>query len=469
MRQTRDRFAPSMRRIATNPFARPWIALFVFPLAMDYKAAATSDSHWAQIALVVPVLIAGAALMLIGPRVRERSALRACVAASLILAVPASLLTEWLQENSIGQYVRVLLPFALFQLGFAVACRPWQAARLEQFEKTLFWANVVSLAFTCLYGLLVAGSLAEVRYRIVSVTFLALQGVLLHEFVIAKRYTLLTLGIFMATVVIELLSVTRSLLVGTALLFALAVWMSAAGTRTPAHAGVRALLVAGVLAAMALAAAAWFPGVAEHWVQRIDFAQSSTKTGEDPTTITRLAELRDQYDQVVSSPLSLLVGKGYGHDYGYSPAYLPDIAGQMSKKDFYAERDWAAGHNFWVYQFFAGGLLLGLALPAALLYALARCAITYRRWRAYAPHAPQLPVLGRAILLTAALPAASIGGNPLGPRFSGLVFGVGLGLMVAMHAQLTQWAQRRAQSQSSAHSGPRRAPASAESADAVAP
>jgi len=453
--------------MATNPLARPWIALFVFPLALDYKAATTSASHWAQIALVVPVLIAGSALMLIGPRVRERSALRAWVTGSLILAVPASLLTEWLQENSIGQYVRVLLPFVLFQLGFAVACRPWQAARLAQFEKTIFWANVVSLAFTCLYGLIVAGSLAEVRYRIVSVTFLALQGVLLHEFVVAKRYTALTLALFMATVVIELLSVTRSLLVGTALLFALAVWMSAAGTRTLVHAGARTLLVAAVLAAMALAAAASFPGVAEHWIQRIDFAQSGTRSGEDPTTITRLAEMRDQYDQVVSSPVSLLVGKGYGHDYGYSPAYLPDLAGQMTKKDFYAERDWAAGHNFWVYQFFAGGLLLGLALPLALLYALARCTITYRRWRAYAPRMPQLPVLGRAILLTAALPAASIGGNPLGPRFSGLIFGVGLGLMVAMHAQLARRAQRKPHSP--VHAGTRRTQASAERAGAVVP
>ena len=54
-------------------------------------------------------------------------------------------------------------------------------------------------------------------------------------------------------------------------------------------------------------------------------------------------------------------------------------------------------------------------------YALVRCTLTYRRWRANAPDTPQLPVLGRAILLTAALPAASVGGNPLGPRFSALV------------------------------------------------
>jgi hypothetical protein len=436
MREAQYRFASGVRRTASNPFAHLWIWSFVFPLALDYKAAAASDSHVAQILLVIPVVVAGALLVLIGPRLRERCALRTLMTVSLMLAVPASIVTQWMQQNDVGQYLRVLLPFALFQLGFVAACRPWQEARLEQFEKALFWANVVSLAFTCLYGLLVAGPLADVRYRIVSVTFLALQGVLLHEFVIAKRYTALTLCLFMATVVIELLSVTRSLLVGTALLFALAVWMSAAGTRFRARAIVRGVFAAVMLGAMALAAATWFPNVAEHWIQRIDFARTGTETGMDPTTVTRLAEMRDQYDQVMSSPASLLVGKGYGHDYRYSPAYLADLAGQMSKKDFYAEHDWAAGHNFWVYQLFAGGLLFGLAFPLALLYALARCTITYRRWRRHAPDAPQLPVLGRAILLTAALPAASIGGNPLGPRFSGLVFGVGLGLMIAMHAQL---------------------------------
>jgi hypothetical protein len=47
-----------------------------------------------------------------------------------------------------------------------------------------------------------------------------------------------------------------------------------------------------------------------------------------------------------------------------------------------------------------------------------------------------LPVLGRAIMLFAALPATSIGGNPLGPRFSGLIFGIALGLMIATHSRL---------------------------------
>lgn len=434
--RARYRLASGTRRTASNPYAHLWIWLFVFPLAMDYKGAATGDGHFAQIALTVPVLLAGLVLVLIGPRPRGHDGLRALTMGALILAVPASVVTQCVQQNDLQRYLRVLLPFALFQLGFAAACRPWQEARLAQFEKAMFWANGVSLAFTCLYGLVIAGPLEDVRYRIVSVTFLGLQGVLLHEFVVAKRYSALTLGLFMATVVIELLSVTRSLLIGTGLLFALAVWMAAPSARHAARAALRAALAANVLGAMAICAAAWFPGVAEHWVQRIDFAKAGTQTGEDPTTITRLAEMRNQYDQVVASPSSLLLGKGYGHDYGYAPAYLPDLAGQISKKDFFAERDWAAGHNFWVYQFFAGGLMFGVAFPLALLCALVRCTGAYRRWRIHAPDTPQLPVLGRAILLSAALPAASIGGNPLGPRFSGLIFGIALGLMIALRAQL---------------------------------
>jgi hypothetical protein len=419
-----------------NRYASLWIWIFICPLAMDYKAISDTSSHLAQILLAVPALAGGAMLMLIAPRITDRSSLRSFVWLAIALAVPGSLVTQLIQDNPIGQYLRVLLPFVLFQMGFIVACRPWQEGRVEQFEKAMFWANVIALAFTFVYGMATGGPLEDVRYRIVSATFLGLQGVLLHEFVIAKRFTALTLVLFMGTILIELLSVTRSLLVGTALLFALAVWMSAPSLRYLVRALLRATVATMLLGAMAFGAATLFPEVAGHWTQRLFFAEKATTTGKDPTTVTRLAEMKYQYDEVTSTPVSTLFGMGYGHEYRYSPSYLPDLQGQMTKKDFYAIHDWSAGHNFWVYQFFAGGLFFGVAMPVAILFALYRCTITYRRWRMHMPHVPYLPVLGRAILLTAALPATSIGGNPLGPRFSGLVFGVSLGLMIAMHVQL---------------------------------
>jgi hypothetical protein len=287
------------------------------------------------------------------------------------------------------------------------------------------------------------GGLDQLRFRIVSVTFLGLQAILLHEFVVAKRYTRFALALFLGSIVIELLSVTRSLLVGTALLFMLATWLSATSFRHLLRAAMRSLVIGLLIGVTVMGAASLFPGVSAHWTQRI-FASKGTEAGVDPTTITRLAEMKNQYDQVTSSTVSLLAGEGYGHPYRYSPTYLRDLHGQMSAKDFFAIHEWVAGHNFWVYQFFAGGLLFGIGLPLAVLYAIYKSVMAHREWRRRMPGMLYLPVLGRSILLLAALPATSIGGNPLGPRFSGLIYGVALGLVVATYARIAKTMRARA-------------------------
>ncbi|MGF6769071.1 O-antigen ligase [Paraburkholderia sp. GAS199] len=418
-----------------HQYATLWIWIFILPLAVDYKATDANTGHFAQFVFVLPVVAAGIGLALIAPRFHDRSRLRSIVTISMLLCVFGSFLTQFIQDNDFGNFLRVILPFMLFLLGYIVACRPWSEYRISQFEKAMFVANVICLLFTFAFGMATGGDLEDVRFRILSVTLLGLQGVLLHEFVVAKRYSWLTVGIFGVSVVVELLSVTRSMMVGTILLFVLAMALCAPSMRYVWRAGARSIVVVAVLAGVGGIAAVAFPTVTEHWSQRI-FASKEATSGRDPTTITRLAEMRDQYDQVTATPEGLLFGEGYGHYYRYSPLYLPDLAGQFSEKDFYAINEWAAGHNFWVYQFFAGGLVFGIAMPLASLLALVVCIFSYRYWRSVVPDAPLLPVLGRAIMMFAALPATSIGGNPLGPRFSGLIFGLALGLMVATHARL---------------------------------
>ncbi|MFM0335451.1 hypothetical protein [Paraburkholderia fungorum] len=418
-----------------HQYATLWIWFFLLPLALDYKAPDANTAHFAQFVFVIPVIAAGLALALIAPRFHEASKLRRFVTISVLLCVLGSIVAQLVQDNDTGNYLRVLLPFVLFLLGYIVACRPWSEYRISQFERALFVGNTISLVFTFGYGMATGGGLDDVRFRIISVTLLGLQGVLLHEFVVARRFSFVTIAVFAGSVVVELLSVTRSVLVGTVLLFLLAMALCAPSMQHAWRAIARMLVASAVLAGVAGIAALSFPTVTEHWTQRI-FASQEAASGKDPTTVTRLAEMRDQYDQVTSTPETLLFGEGYGHYYRYSPVYLPDLAGQISEQDFYAINEWAAGHNFWVYQFFAGGLLFGLGLPVAALAALAICFFSYRYWRSVVPDAPMLPVLGRAIMLFAALPATSIGGNPLGPRFSGLVFGIALGLMIATHARL---------------------------------
>ncbi|ACC71636.1 hypothetical protein PPMP20_11685 [Paraburkholderia phymatum] len=431
-----------------NKYATLWIWMCLCPLALDYKAPDADSGHAAQVLLVAPTLAAALALIFIAPRFRDASPLRRFVTVCLMLSVPGSLISQLVQGNDFGNYLRVVLPFLLFLLGYALACHPWHENRIGQMEKALFWANLICLVFTFIFGIATGGGLggiADVRFRIVSVTLLGLQGVLLHEFVLARRFSPFMLAVFLGTVLVELLSVTRSLLVGTVLLFLMAAWMSAPSLRYLLRSALRVFIVSVVLGAMAAVAIWSMPSVSEHWMQRFTVA-ANTQTGKDPTTITRLAEMKDQVDQVTSSTQSLLLGEGYGHYYHYSPQYLPDLAGTISAKDFYAIHEWAAGHNFWIYQLFAGGLLFGIGLPLAVLVTLWHCARAYRRWRGRTPGAPLLPVFGRSILLLAALPATSIGGNPLGPRFSGLVFGVALGLAVATYCRLHRQLDSKARS-----------------------
>jgi hypothetical protein len=420
-----------------NKYTNLWIWLFLIPLSLDYKAAEDAGSHVIQVLMMLPVLAAGLVLWLIAPSFTRRSRFRSIITAATIMTVVGSIVAQVLQGNDFGNYLRTLLPFGLFLLGYLAACRPWEGDRLAAFEKAIFWSMVISLVFSFGYGMVTSGGpLDDVRYRIVSVTFLGLQGVILHQFVVAKRFTKFTLAIFLGTILIELLSVTRSLLVGTVVLFLFATWLSAPSPRHLVRAGMRALMTGVLIAVMTVGAASFFPEVADHWTQRI-FASKETTSGRDPTTITRLAEMKDQYDQVTSTPAALIAGRGYGAVYHYSPDYLPYLAGQFSKKDFYAIREFAAGHNFWVYQLFAGGLVFGLWMPLAILFALTMGGFAYRVWRRRAPDLLYLPVMGRSLLLLAALPATSIGGNPLGPRYSGLVFGVALGLLVATYTRLS--------------------------------
>ncbi|MGA7782855.1 MAG: hypothetical protein WCA85_34820 [Paraburkholderia sp.] len=426
-----------------NKFTVIWIWLFLVPLALDFKGSEDASSHLTQILLVAPCVGAGCLLLLIAPRFEHRSHMRKLVTFGMFATIVGSAFTQALQGNDFGNYLRVLLPFLLFFLGYFVACHPWSDVRLAQIEKALFWAMVISLAFSFAYGVATGGGLDKVRFRIVSVTFLGLQAILLHEFVVARRHPRFALALFIATLVIELLSVTRSLLLGTALLFVLATWLSAPSLRHLLRAATRAIVMGMLVAVTVAGVAALMPSVSAHWVQRI-FASKETEAGVDPTTITRLAEIKNQYDQVTSSTVSLLAGEGYGHAYRYSPSYLPDLLGQMSAKDFFSIHEWVAGHNFWVYQLFAGGLLFGIGMPLAIVYALYKASLAHREWRRRMPNLLYLPVLGRAILLLAALPATSIGGNPLGPRFSGLIFGVALGLVVATYARIAQTLRVRA-------------------------
>ena len=413
-----------------------WIWLCLVPLAFDYKAPNSQFGHSAQWLAVFPAIAGAAILAMIGPRFARASRLRSFVTCALVLSLVGSVVAQLLQHNPVGQYLRVILPFLLFVLGYFATCRPWHPIRLAQIQRALYYANVIGLVFTFLFGVFaVGGPLADIRFRIVSPTMLALQAMLLHQFIVARRFTMTMVVLFIATLIVELLSVTRSLLLATVLLAMFAAWLASPSFSHLIKSFVRTGVALSFIVALGVGTAWLFPSITNHWTQRVTAAENQD-SDRDPTTVTRIAEMRDQYDQVMESGQSLLFGKGYGHVYRYSPIYYPYVSETFSKSDYFDASDWVAGHNFWEYQFYAEGLVFGACMPLAVIVALVVAGCAFRRWHRIAPRHPLLMPLSMSILVLAALPGASIGGNPLGTRFSGLVYGIALGLIVALYSQL---------------------------------
>ncbi|WP_155627785.1 hypothetical protein [Burkholderia vietnamiensis] len=416
----------------------PILMLFcIIPLAFDFKSD-DSGGHAAQILLVVPALLSGILLALSAPPFRKSSALRSFATIAVTLTVAGSVVTQILQSNDPGNYLRVLLAFLLFMIGFYIGRNPWADDRLRLFRRVIFGSMALSLIFSFAYGMASAGSVLDARFKILSPVLLGLQGFLLYDIITKRSATRIDLIFFAATLVIELLSVTRSLMLGTILLFCLSTWLASRSLPHLAKLMIRTAAIT-TIATIFIGGVTWMisPSVLEHWSQRIFFSET-TSNGKDPTTLSRLAEIQDQYDQVTSDVQNFVFGMGYGHEFHFSQSYFYDLlATRAFSQDIIKNRDsWEAGHNFWVYQLFSGGIAFGTVLPIAILAGFLLSAFKYKRANRMPHNEEHLDSLGRYLMVTAGMIVTTIGGNPLGPRYSGLIYGLAFGLMLASYSRL---------------------------------
>lgn len=412
------------------------MVLFTCPLAFDFRSSDEIQGHFIQYLMVAPVLLCGPLLAISVQRFRSNCQLRRLMTVTMILTLIGSVFPNFMEGNIFENYLRVLLSYILFAIGYAVGCQPWTDTRLQTLERFFYISCVFSLFASFFYGVFGGEAIEDVRYRILSPVILGFQGLLLYDVAVCGRWKKIGIVLFSATVVIELISVTRSLLVGTVLLFIFVSWLNtpklAYLLRSLIRMGGGACLFAAVIG---FSASFTFPSVIDHWYQRIFYA-TTTESGRDPTTLSRLAEMEDQYDQVTSSFANVLIGKGYGHQYFYSENYIMQMLEFSTINDLKSISSWSAGHNFWVYQFFAGGILFGIAFPVVMVYVVFMSFKLYRRLRGIGIRDKRLDSLGRYAMVMVGMLVSTVGGNPLGPRYGGLIYGLALGLSISAYSCL---------------------------------
>lgn len=361
-----------------------------------------------------------------------------------------SLLTFSVNEVPLGHYVRTIMPWLLFGVGYWVGIQRGGFMEVWEVLRVMKLGCVVSVFHKVLVGFYVTSlGVDEIRYQIISPVLFCLEAILFYEILVERPKGRLPIFLLMVCFSIQLISVTRSAFVGVFLILGVALWMGSGSSKRflPKVFKVGFLLLGLMVGAVAVSLYV-SPMLLDRWVQRIFHFEA---TGVDLTTVTRLAEISEQLNLWKSDAFSIWFGQGFGASYAWSEEYM-DILRVAFSIDEVATPQFYAGHNFFVHSLFAGGLLFGPLVPLATLWA---CWIGVRatrqalsdvaEWGGGGGSGPELlaRTLGQSTLMTVALFAATIGGNPLGWRYSGLMHGLALGLLVASVSQAGLLGSRR--------------------------
>lgn len=420
-------YQPSTRRALLIPLVP---ALFLLPLSIDFKGL-EGGSAW-QYTLVAVTLLGWAFYFASNGLLKARGRLWKRCHRAILLCLGGSLVSLAVNGTAFDQYARVILPIALFGLAFFFGARMTHTTRLVTLNGLIRLGCVVSVLFSIGAGLVNSGrDISEIRYQILSPVLLMFEAMLLHDILIAKRHVMKNTMWLVACVALQLVSVTRSSILGFGIIFLAALWLSSPTILRFVRRTVKISVPSGVAIALAVfASAAVSPEVLDRWQTRVFAAEEH---GVDPTSLSRLAEIKEQLNRWSESPVSMLFGKGYGASYGWSKDLWDALIDTQAFGLDGVDLEYTVfGHNYWVSSLFSGGILFGLALPLALIYATYYGVMTSRRLlRSRFDEGTRLEISRTTLMLIATL-AMTIGGNPFSYRYGPLILGAALGSMVVL-------------------------------------
>lgn len=417
------------------------LLLVFLPLAFDYRGSVAGGSA-PQLVLVITVLLGGFWYFL-GCRVPTNPRMTTLVCfMAVIFPVAGSFFHVFSGDLDAGRYVRVALPYTLMAVGFAVAFVAVQRNDVESATRWAVIAALVSTAFTFGLAVATAGDVQGLRHRVLSPVFGVAFVFSLRALLRPGRFQVGWAIAICVVIAVVLISVTRSaaITVGVALAAVYVIYRTEWSRFRSKQLGPMLLLMALLFVCMIFIATLGESELLSHWYRRLFEARSNM--GFDLTATTRLAELEAQLQLLQEGGAkALLFGLGLGAEYGWSTAYDHLLRQAIPASTIASDDNFAAGHNFWVYSVFSGGLVFGLWLPAVILLILlsATRTVVANKTKVDCPALYDQLKTGYLVLLC--FVASTLGGNPLGSRLGGLTYGYFFGLTVLLLSDLrkSQW------------------------------
>ena len=385
---------------------------------------------------VVALTLAIFTLSAYGFRVRQGNRLfLGYTAGVLLLGCFSAILFDAVLFNTL----RVAFPFFVFFFGAWVGSIAAEDDRVT--AKLILHceiASLISMVFRYIYATRIMGvDMEDMRYQLLSPALPFVLAFTIARFLYGRGFQFLALLSAVLAVSTIVLSVTRAFIITAAMagvswvfLVGWSRWKSVLIPKLDLWrviGGVAGLVTAGVGMFLAYV---FRPEIFNSWSIRL-FSARSDIDGQDITYIVRVAEAQGIWDAVKTSPLSILIGKGFGNFYDWSGEYAEYIRRiSVGMLDEFGGR-WFAAHSVFTYGLFFGGvfgLIWGCYLFLLPLYRLLSQA-RVPQGNTSGPFVASFVTVYLTIFLYL---SQSLTSNPFGERLSGLYLGVVVGLAITM-------------------------------------
>jgi hypothetical protein len=283
------------------------VSLLVWSL--DYKATTSAGGGSAVQALILAVYVVTAFYVAISALWRDIGVgpVWLLIAAIVLFVIESAVVALINDQDPYSIFVNTIPPL-LFASSSAITFMTLRSLQDDagSFLKMLRWACLIFVVVHLVIVTMTKGSIdvSDARYEVLSAATTPALAIIAIGFL--KRLSRLDIVVFSLNLIVSVISVTRTLLFVLAVQIAMVVAARPRSMLKPTT--IKSLSVFGgaMLLILALDLSAG-TGIAERWFERVTV---SKKTGADPTSLTRKAEVKFMLRAFATSPETILFGNG---------------------------------------------------------------------------------------------------------------------------------------------------------------